>query len=326
MSMAEAQLTLARPTSRRRLALPIVVFAAFAALPLAATLTDQSFLMVLATRMMILAIAAVALDFVLGYGGLVSFGFSAFLGIGAYAVGIAAAHGLVEAAVAFPLAILAAALFGLATGAVAMRTSGVYFIMITLAFGQMAFFTAMSLSAYGGDDGLTIWRRSRLFGSRALEDPFVFYYLVFATLLAVYWLGRLAVASRFGRVLSGCRQSPMRMRAIGIDPYRYQLAAYTIAAAVGGLAGALLANHTEFVSPAMMSWHRSGELIVMVVLGGMGTLHGAVIGAAAYLALEEALSHVTEHWRMVFGPILILIVLFGRGGIAGLVQRVRGGT
>lgn len=324
MSMVEAQVTVPRPAARRRLALPIVVFAAFAALPLAAVAADQSFLMVLATRMMILAIAAVALDFVLGYGGLVSFGFSAFIGIGAYAIGIAAAHGLVEGAVTFPLAVLAAALFGLATGAVAMRTSGVYFIMITLAFGQMAFFTAMSLSAYGGDDGLTIWRRTRVFGSRVLEDPFVFYYVVFAVLLAVYWLGRRAVASRFGRVLTGCRQSPMRMRAIGIDPYRYQLAAYTIAAAVGGLAGALLANHTEFVSPALMSWHRSGELIVMVVLGGMGTLHGAVIGAAAYLALEEALSHVTEHWRMIFGPLLILIVLFARGGIAGLLQRVRG--
>ncbi len=310
---------------RTRNVVPLATFCVLAVLPAIAAITGDSFLTVSATRIMIVGMAAIALDLVLGYGGLVSFGFSAFFGIGAYAVGIASVHGLTEALLTFPLAMAAAGLFALVTGALSLRTRGVYFIMITLAFGQMIYFTATSLSAYGGDDGLTVWTSSTYLGTRAFSGPLAFYYLVFALLLVVYVLLRRVVASRFGRVLDGCRQSPLRMQAIGIEPIRYQVVAYVIAGAVAGLAGALYANHTEFVSPAMMSWQRSGELIVMVVLGGMGSLHGALIGAAAYLTLEEVLSPVTEHWRMIFGPLIIVAVLFARGGLTAFLQRVRGG-
>ena len=310
------------PAARRTL-LPAVVFLFLAATPPLATLAGEGFLVLIATRAMIVAMAALSLDLVLGFGGLVSFGHSAFIGIGAYAVGIAATHGWTEALAVFPLAVLAAVLFALATGAVSLRTRGVYFIMITLAFGQMAYFTATSLSAYGGDNGLTLWSRSTLAGTGVLEDGTVFYYGVLALLFAAYLICRMIVASRFGRVLRGCRQNPLRMQAIGIDPYRYQLAAYAISGAIAGLAGALYANHSEFVSPALMSWQRSGELIVMVVLGGVGTLHGAVIGALAYFALEESLAGVTEHWRMILGLLLVVIVLAGRGGLTALLGRGR---
>lgn len=309
------------PPPARRLLVPAVLFALLAAVPPLAMAAGEGFLVLVATRAMIVAIAALALDLVLGFGGLVSFGHSAFIGIGAYAVGIAAAHGLVEGLAAFPLAIAAAALFALATGAVSLRTRGVYFIMITLAFGQMAYFTATSLSAYGGENGLTLWNRSTVLGAPLLEDATVFYYVVFALLLAVYLACRTVVASRFGRVLRGCRQNLVRMQALGVSPFRYQLVAYTISGAFAGLAGALYANHSEFVSPALMSWQRSGELIVMVVLGGVGTLHGAIVGALAYFALEEALAGVTQHWRMILGLLLVVIVLAGRGGLSGLLGR-----
>ena len=306
----------ARPGLRwRPLALPLALLVIFAAIPFLTEAIGEGYLASLAIRIMIMAIAALGLDLILGYGALVSFGHAAFVGIGAYAVGIAAAHGLTEGLVTFPLAILAAGLFALVTGAISLRTRGVYFIMITLAFGQMAYFTAVSLSAYGGDDGLTVWSRSEFLGAGVFEDGNVFYFAVLGCLSAVFLLCRAIVGSRFGRVLQAARQSRSRVQAIGFNPYAYQLVAYVIAGMIAGLAGALLANHTEFVSPAFMSWHRSGELIVMVVLGGMGSLTGAIIGAAAYLGLEEWLSHYTEHWRLIFGPLLVLIVLFGRGGL-----------
>lgn len=293
----------------------------FAAIPPMAGATDQGFLMVVATRVMIYAIAALSLDLILGYGAMVSFGHAAFLGIGAYAVGISAEHGLWEGAITLPLAMLAAGLFALVTGAISLRTRGVYFIMITLAFGQMAYYTASSLSAYGGDDGLTIWGRTELGGTTILEDRVTFYYVVMACLALCWWFAARVVDSRFGRVIAGVRENRARMAAVGFDPYAHQLIAYVIAGMMAGLAGALLANHAEFVSPAYMSWQRSGDLIIMVVLGGMGTLYGAVLGAVAYLAMEDVLAGWTEHWRVIFGPILILIVLYARGGIAKLFRR-----
>jgi branched-chain amino acid transport system permease protein len=192
--------------------------------------------------------------------------------------------------------------------------------MITLAFGQMLFFLATSLAAYGGDDGVTLSSRSLLAGSAVLENDIAFYAAVLACLAGAYALCRTIVASRFGRVLRGTRQNPVRMEAIGFAPFRYQLAAYTISGMIAGLAGFLLANQAEFVSPAYMTWQRSGELIFMVVLGGLGTLHGAIVGAAAFLLLEEQLAGYTEHWKMIFGPVLILVVLFARGGILGILR------
>ncbi len=306
---------------RAELVVPFMLFAALAALPPVALALGSGYLMTLAARIMIFAMAAISLDLILGYGALVSFGHAAFVGIGAYAVGILSSHGIGDALVTFPAAILAAALFALATGAVSLKTRGVYFIMITLAFGQMAYFTATSLSAYGGDDGMTLWSRSTVAGAAVLKDDRVFYYAVWALLLGVYVLCHRIVRSRFGRVLRGAKESEQRMRAVGHNPYVFRLAAYVAAGAIAGLSGALLANQAEFVSPAYMTWQRSGELIVMVVLGGMGTLFGPLLGSAVYLLTEEVLSHLTQHWKVIFGPLLILVVLFTRGGLVTLFGR-----
>jgi len=317
---------------------PVVLFAAFAAAPLLATFSGaEGYVLSLLTRVMIFGIAAMALDLILGYGALVSFGHAAFLGIGGYAVGILASHGIEDALIQIPVALAASALFALVTGAISLRTKGVYFIMITLAFGQMLYFLATSLAAYGGDDGMTLPSRSLVAGSGILENDFAFYWFCLFCLLAAYAFSRSVVASRFGRVLRGTRENALRMEAIGFQPFRFQLAAYVLSGMMAGLAGCLLANQAEFVSPAFMTWQRSGELIFMVVLGGLGTLHGAIIGAAAFLLLEEFLpeilhamsfflgdetrAHLAENWKMVFGPLLILIVLFVRGGIMGLLRR-----
>lgn len=306
--------------------IPLMLLVAFLAVPALAGASDTSFLVVMATRVMIFAIAALSLDLILGYGAMVSFGHAAFIGIGAYAVGIGAAHEVYNGLVTFPIAILGAGLFALITGAICLRTRGVYFIMITLAFGQMAYFTASSLSAYGGDDGLTMWGRSEFFGVAVLDDPTVFYFVVLGCLIVCWGLASALVGSRFGRVIRGVRENRVRMQAVGYDPYRYQLAAYAIAGMMAGLAGALLANHAEFVSPAYMSWQRSGELIIMVVLGGMGSLYGAILGAIAYLVTEEVLSRYTEHWRVIFGPMLIVIVIYARGGLSRLLDPPRHGA
>jgi len=300
-------------------AIAITVFAVLAIFPLLAKFGTEGYLLALVTRVMIFAIAAIALDLIVGFGALVSFGHAAFVGLGAYAVGILASHGLTDALVALPAAILVSALFAFVTGLVCLRTKGVYFIMITLAFGQMAFFTASSLAPYGGDDGLTVRMRDTVDGLPLLRSDGALYYVAFVCLLATFALCRALVVSRFGRVFRGARENPMRLAAIGFDVFRYQLAAYVIAGALAGMSGFLLANATNFVSPAYMSWQRSGELIIMVVLGGMGTLYGAIIGAAAFLFAEEWLSELTEHWKMIFGPLLIIVVVFARGGLIGLV-------
>lgn len=301
---------------------PALIFVALAAVPLVASVGAQTYVLDLVSRIMIFAIAAVALDVLIGYGGLVSFGHAAFVGLGAYAVGILSAHGFGDALIALPVALAASALFALATGAVCLRTHGVYFIMITLAFSQMMFFTAASLAPYGGDDGLTVRARSMIAGFALMRDALSFYYIVFACLLATHLLCRALLGSRFGRVFCGGRENPIRMASIGYDVFRYQLVAYVIAGAIGGLSGFLLANAVEFVSPAYMSWQRSGELVIMVLLGGMGTLYGAVMGAAAFVLAEEWLSGLTEHWKMIFGPLLVLVVLFARGGLVGLAARL----
>ncbi len=301
---------------------PLLIFAGFAALPLVATLGAKAYILALFGRIMIFAVAAIALDLLIGYGGLISFGHAAFVGIGAYAVGILSAHGITDALIALPVALIASGLFGLATGAVCLRTRGVYFIMITLAFSQMVFFTASSLAPYGGDDGLTVESRNTIAGFALMRDEQSFYYVVFGFLAVSYLLCRVLIASRFGRVFRGARENAARVASMGYDVFRYQLVAYVIASSFGGLSGFLLGNATEFVSPAYMSWQRSGELVIMVLMGGLGTLYGAILGAAAFVLAEEWLSGVTEHWKMIFGPLLILIVLFARGGLVGAAGRV----
>jgi branched-chain amino acid transport system permease protein len=297
---------------------PILIFLILAAIPVLALIRSEDYLLSLFERLMIFAIAALSLDLLIGYGGLISFGHAAFVGLGAYAVGILSAHGMHDAIIALPVALLSSALFAYVTGVVCLRTKGVYFIMITLAFGQMVFFTASSLAPYGGDDGLTIAARNTLGGFALFRSEGSLYYLIWGGLLGAYCFCRMLVGSRFGRVFRGAKENALRMETIGFNVYRFQLAAYVIAGMMAGLSGFLLANATEFVSPAYMSWQRSGDLIIMVILGGLGSLHGAIIGAGAYLLLEEWLSAFTEDWKVIFGPFLVLVVLFARGGLLGM--------
>jgi branched-chain amino acid transport system permease protein len=306
------------PRARRVIVLPLIIFTLFALVPLAGLWGSQGFVLSIVTRIMVLALAAMSLDLLIGYGAMISFGHAAFVGLGAYSVAILSSHGITDGFVHLGTALGVSFLFALVTGAISLRTKGVYFIMITLAFGQMLYFLGTSLAAYGGDDGLTLATRSTLFGTKILKNDIVLYYVVFGFLLSAYLLLRGIVASRFGRVLRGIRENPVRMEAIGFAPYRYQLTAYVIAGMIAAVAGCLLANQTEFVSPAFASWQRSGDLIFAIVLGGIGSLHGAILGAAAFSLLADILSHYTEHWALLFGPILVLVVLFARGGIGGL--------
>jgi branched-chain amino acid transport system permease protein len=297
------------------------LFALLALLPLVSPLLGGGYVLHITCRALILGLAATSLELLIGVAGMVSFGHAAFLGIGAYAAGIAASHGLGTLGVALPAALAACAVFALFTGAIAVRTRGVYFIMITLAFGQMAFFVATSLAPYGGDDGLSWPGRTLVLGTPALESEAAFFYVALGGAVAAYVLTSRLAASRFGRVLRGLTGSETRLQAIGFAPYPFRLTAYVIAGMMCGLAGFLLGNHAEFVSPAYMHWQRSGELIVIVLLGGTGTVYGPLLGAIAYVLLEETLSGLTEHWKAILGPILVLVVLFARGGIAGAIEQ-----
>jgi branched-chain amino acid transport system permease protein len=287
-------------------------------LPVYTGATGNPFLLTLFTRIVILALAATSLNLILGYGGMVSFGHAAYLGVGGYAIGILAAEGITSGWVQWPVALVVSALVALVIGAFCLRTRGVYFIMITLAFAQMIYYLAVGLARYGGDDGLTIYRRSQFPGLNLSNKP-TFYYLCLVLLFAAIYLVWRLVNSRFGLVVQGARSNERRMRSIGFPTFRYRLACFVIAGTLCGLSGALLANHTDFVSPAMMYWTRSGDLIVMVVLGGMGSTFGPLIGAIALLVLEEVLSGITEYWQIILGPLLLLVVLFARRGIDGLL-------
>lgn len=304
---------------RRRVA-AWLIFGGFAALPLIAAMTGDPYLVVVATRILAFAMAALALDLILGYGGMVSFGHAAYLGIGAYAVAILSRAGITDLGAHLGAAVVAGAVFALVTGAISLRTRGIYFIMITLAFAQMAYFFFVSLSAYGGDDGVTLAARSTVMGQDWLRDDRVLYYAALAMLVGLYLLCVAITGSRFGRVLTGARENPLRMQAVGFTPFRFQLTAFVISGAMTAIAGVILANQASYVSPAYMNWHRSGELVVMVVLGGIGNLLGAIAGATLALLLEEWLALFTEHWRLIFGALLILVVLFSRDGLTGLFR------
>ena len=301
----------------------VVLLAALALLPVYVELGGSRFLLTLFTRIIILAMAAVSLNLILGFGGMMSFGHAVYLGIGGYAVGMLAHEGIYSGFVQWPVALAASALFALVIGALSLRTRGVYFIMLTLAFAQMAYYVVAGLARYGGDDGLTIYKRSQFFEPINLSNKTQFYYICLALLYASIYLVWRIVNSRFGMVIQGSRSNDTRMRAIGFPTFRYKLTCFVIAGVLCGLAGALLANHTDFVSPAMMYWTRSGDLIIMVVLGGMGSVVGPVFGAIALLVLEETLSGITEYWQIILGPLLLLVVLFARGGIDGLLRKVR---
>lgn len=308
-------------------------------LPWVLDLAGSSYLISTAARIVIFAIAAVSLDLLIGYTGLVSFGHAAFLGVGAYVVGVLSFHayeettflglnGTLSGLVAIPLAVALSALVALVIGALSLRTKGVYFIMITLSFGQMLFFFFVSLEPYGGDDGMMMFQGRNTFPLMDLNGRFTFYYFCLACLVVFYALCHFLTRSKFGRTLKAIRQNEARLSSIGIKPYSVKLLIFVIAGAGAGLAGALMANHTEFVSPSLTHWTKSGDLMIVVILGGMGTLLGPVLGTFVFLLLEEFLPVVfdmlgmdlmKEHWRFVFGPILILIVLYAKTGLYGMI-------
>jgi branched-chain amino acid transport system permease protein len=302
-----------------RLGVRIAVLLALAILPALAGALDQPFLLDLALRIMILSVAAVSLNLILGYGGMISFGHAAYIGIGAYAVGIPAYYGEYSGYLQLPLAIGAGTLFALVTGYICLRTKGVYFIMITLAFAQMAYFAFVSIEEYGGDDGLVIEQRSEFSGIIDMESTLEFYYVVLAFLFGALYLVSRIVNARFGMVVQGAKANDERMQSLGFDTFRYRLACYVIAGAMAAAAGWLMGNYNYFFSPEMMSWTHSGELIFMVVLGGAGSLFGPVLGAIVLIILEELLSSATVYWPIILGAILVAVVLFARGGLEGML-------
>ncbi|BBO84937.1 branched-chain amino acid ABC transporter permease [Desulfosarcina ovata subsp. sediminis] len=305
----------------------------FLALPVIAIMAGEPYLVTLFSRILIYALAAVSLDLMLGFGGLVSLGHAAFFGIGAYVVCILSMHavdgtalltwpvvinGSERALVAWPAAVVLAAVAAAAIGSLSLRTSGMHFIMITLAFAQMLYYFFVSLEAYGGDDGISLFMRNTVPGVDLAADH-QFYYVCLAALGLFLCFACRLVDSRFGMVIRGCRENERRMKSMGFATFRYRLVCFIIAGAGAGLAGALIANQTEYVSPGLMHWTRSGEILVMVLLGGMGTLFGPVVGAAVLLLVEEFLSIYTEHWMVYLGPFLVLVVLFAKRGIYGVI-------
>ncbi|HEX6529309.1 MAG TPA: branched-chain amino acid ABC transporter permease [Burkholderiales bacterium] len=306
---------------KTRLILWAVTLALLIALPPVVQVIGQPFYIDLVRRIMILAIAAVSLNLILGYGGMVSFGHAAYLGIGAYAVGILGFYGITSGWAHGALAIGASALVALAIGAVSIRTSGIYFIMITLAFTQMLYYLGISLEEFGGDDGMRLRSKSEFGGLVDLRDPVEFYYLTLALMMLSVFLVFRLVNSRFGMVLRACKSNEARTRAIGFSPYPYRLAAFVIAGAMCGLAGALYANHTNYIVPGLMSWQQSGDIMFMVILGGMASTAGPVLGTFALLLVEEVLKGWTEHWQVWLGPLLVLSVIFFRRGLAGILYK-----
>lgn len=313
--------------------LTIAVMLLLAVLPPVLYLSGQTFYLDLAIRLVILSMVAVSLSLILGYGGLVSFGHAAYVGLGAYCVGIPAHHALyggleglglatLSGWVHFPLAMLVCGVFALLTGLVCLKTKGVYFIMITMAFAQMVYYAIVSIKTYGGDDGLTINTRSE-FPGISLDSPLQLFALCYLALVLTMLLVRMIVRSRFGMVLQGAKGNNERMVTMGYNTYRYQLIAYVISGMLAGLAGALLGNFTTFISPEMMDWTRSGEFMFMVILGGVATTIGPVLGAIVFIVVEEILSKITIYWQLPFGVMLILVVLYSKGGLLGMIGRAR---
>lgn len=319
--------------SRLRDSLPtLMILAALAATPVIALGIGDPFIVKVATRVVVFAIAAVALNFVVGYGGLVSLCHAGFFGIGGYVVGILAWHdfnaeplwflpGTSDLALSLPAAILVSAIIATIVGAISLRTSGPYFLMITLAFNQMFYYGAIALQKYGGDDGLQIMSTITL-GPLDVSSRYRFFYLALGVLaLTLLLVGRF-VDSRFGMVLRASSKNETRVIAVGVDPWLYRLVAFVISAVLTAVAGALLAAGQQFISPVDMGWDRSGDLVVMAVLGGVGVVWGPAIGAAAFVVLELVLSSWTTHWQFVFGLLIVLIVVTLRGGLADLGRTI----
>jgi branched-chain amino acid transport system permease protein len=298
-----------------------LLLALLAVFPFAAGAAGESFYIGVASRVLIFALAATSLNLILGFGGMVSLGHAAYFGVGAYTVAILMQYGVLSAWISWPLAVAAGALLALLIGLISLRTRGVYFIMITLAFAQMIYYVFISLKAYGGDDGLSLPRRSAI-GFDTSSDT-VFYYVVLTLFVIAIFLVHRLVNSRFGRVVQALRENETRMEAIGYPVFRYKLVCFVIAGALASLAGALLANQTLMVSPNLVHWTQSGSLMVMVIIGGIGYFGAGIVGAAALLLLEEILSGYTMHWQLPLGLILLGIVLFFPRGLASLGERFK---
>lgn len=296
-----------------------VIFGLLLAMPVLLPLIGSGYLTGLIIKAMLLAIAAISLDLLIGHGGMVSLGHAAFVGVGAYAAAIGLENGVENILVLLAITLAVTGLLALVTGTLALRTSGVYFLMITLAFGQMIYFTLTSLAAYGGDDGLTLWSLATLFGSDVVQNAGGLYFVVLGTLFATWWGVYRISRSRFGRVLRAARDNPERAEVMGYSVTRYRLIAYLIAAMIAGVSGLLLVQHAEFVSPSLAAWQRSGDLIVVVVLGGLGTRNGAILGAFFIVIVEEVLGSFIHEWRLIYGPLLVLMVLYAKGGLSDLL-------
>ena len=316
-----------------RRALPVLVLLLAIAFPVAMQSLDQVYYVTMASRILIYALAATSLNLVLGYGGMISFGHAAFVGAGAYTASVMIVEGITSAWIGWPLAMAVSGLLALAVGAISLRTRGVYFIMITLAFAQMIYYLTISMKAYGGDEGLTLAQRASPGFGLDLKDDIAFYYVVLAILAtAIYLVSRL-VNARFGRVIQAIRENEVRMEAIGYPALRFKLACFVIAGALGGLAGALLANQNSYVNPGILHWTESGKLMIMVILGGVGHLYGGLIGAVGLLGLEELLANhkigwlaalypnYQQHSLLAVGVAMLAVVLYAPQGIAGLFRR-----
>lgn len=300
--------------------IPLLLLAALATVPFVAQAIGQTFYIAFFARIIVYAIAASALNLALGYGGLVSFGHALFLGLGAYSVALPVFYGVDSGWVHLAVCLAVCCVTALVTGSISLRTSGIAFIMITLAFAQMGYFLFVSLKQYGGDDGLSISRHSH-FGPLNLGSTTGIYFSALVVLVfTTWWLARLRT-SPFGMTLRATRQNARRVNAAGLPVVHYQLAAYVMSGMLCGVAGILLANLNAFASPSTMAWTVSGELIVIVVLGGMGSVYGPLLGAIAFLGLEEVLKGYTEHWMVIFGPLIALMALIGKSGIVGLLQK-----
>ena len=301
--------------------------------PAWAVANDEPFSITLITRAVVFSLAAVGLNIALGLGGLVSLGHAVFFGIGGYSMGILAFHAqtysalvewpfLIEGTKSMPIIWLVAITFcsiaALIIGVLSLRTSGVYFIMITLAFGQMFFFFSISWPAYGGEDGLSIYTRNGFPGLNTLI-PLHYYSLCLAILCCALWLNARIKKSPFGLALNAARQSPERVETVGLNGKRLKLTAFVISGTITGLAGALFADLNRFVSPTMFSWQTSGEIMIFLIIGGVGRLFGPVIGALVFVYLEHFLGDLSEYWQIYLGLFLLGIVLFGKGGLIGII-------
>ncbi|MCS3509694.1 branched-chain amino acid ABC transporter permease [Achromobacter sp. AGC78] len=302
----------------------VLLLLALAAFPLVAPALGLDFYISFVRRVLIYALAATSLNLILGYGGMVALGHAAFFGAGAYAVGILAMSGVTSALIVWPVAMVLAGVLAAITGAISLRTRGVYFIMITLAFAQMLYYIFISLRQYGGEDGLNLPGYSTLPGIDLANDV-SFYYLVLALFAVLMWVFSRVVSSRFGTALQGIRENESRMEAMGYPVYRIKLVAFTLSGAAAGLAGALLANHNLFISPNLMQWTQSANLLIMVLVGGIGLRWGGVAGAVVMLTLEEVLRLWTEYWHLPLGVLLLCVVFGAPRGLVGLFGPMFGG-